>query len=130
MTEEKQSYGMSENLCEGFMTETLCEGFMTEEQFALQASGIVYNQGKAKIFNVLEAIMSSNMPGEKDKLYAAKRLVEDIISNIAKDVKTFIVDMLGEGWQQPVYFDPEDALTGEGEKAAQQEFDEVEEVLR
>ena len=125
MGEEKQSYDVQENLC---------EGFMTAEQFALQVAGIVYNQSKAKIFNLLESQLAESatvfIPEDSPRLKAVKRIAQDVIKDVAKDVKEFIIDFLGEDWKQPILFDPEDALTGEGEKAAQQEFDEVEEALK
>ena len=130
MTEEKQSYGMSENLCEGFMTENLCEGFMTAEQFALQVASIVYDKGKAKTFNVLESILPQADGAGVRKLEAFKRITEDIVSNIAKDMKKFIIDVLGNDWRQPIYFDPDDALSGKEAKEAEEEFDELEEALR
>lgn len=67
---------------------------------AVNVATIIFNQGKAKIFNVLE----SQIENER-RLSAAKRIAQDIISGIAKDASNFILETL-DGWQ-------ETALTGE-----------------
>lgn len=53
----------------------------------------IYNQGKAQIFNILEAVM---LPDER--LKATKRLVQNILSSITKDVADELRDILGD-WQ-------------------------------
>ncbi len=128
MTKEKQSHETK-----------LEEGYMTAEQFAVQAAGIVFNQGKAKIFNLLESQLGfdhhievrlgQDMP-ESHRLKATKRMAQDIISGVAKDVKQFIIDFLGPDWKQEVLYDPNDTLTGNEEEETKKEFEELEKTLK
>jgi hypothetical protein len=75
--------------------EEIMKGYYTAEIFAVDVAGIVYKKMKAKIFDLLE----SQFEGEK--LTACKRIAENMISTTARDVKTFMIDTLGD-WGQEV----------------------------
>lgn len=55
-------------------------------QVALLAK-LVYSQLKAKVFNVLESQIENDT-----RLSAAKRVTEDIITNVTKDMENYIKD--------------------------------------
>lgn len=89
---------------------------------ATEAAGMVYKQGKAKIFNVLESQLNDDQ-----KLLACKRIVTDILTNISRDVGSFIEDTLGD-WKQEVEFGGE--VSEEDAAEAAREYEEIKEVLR
>ena len=66
------------------------------EWLARNVADSVYRQAKARVFNVLESQLSPEMPGEKDRLWACKRLVEDILSDIARSSAALIRHTLGD----------------------------------
>jgi len=96
------------------------KGFYTAEQLSLDVAGIVYRHGKAQIFNVLE----SQFENENDRrLAASKRLVESILTNIGRDARQLILDVLGD-WEQEVPLEPGDILTGQDAEDAKNEHQE------
>lgn len=122
MTEEKQSYEVPEGVE---------EGILSAEDLALQVAGIVFNQGKAKIFNLLESQLGMQepysdamYPKESQRLRAVKRMAQDIIKGIAKEVQEFVVSTLGRDWTMSLYYDPEDVLD-----ANSKEYEEAEEEV-
>ena len=66
------------------------------EWLARNVADSVYRQAKARVFNVLESQLSPEVPGERDRLHACKRLVEDILSDITRDVAGLIRHTLGD----------------------------------
>lgn len=118
----------------------IIQGVITAESIGLDAGGIVYRQGKAKIFNVLESILAGDDPVRKHdalemskesrRLMAYKRIAEDILNNIARDVKQYVVDILGDDFQIDVQTDAGAILTGEDKAKADAEYRELEEKLR
>lgn len=104
-----------------WITKEEFQGFINSETVAEDIAGIIYNQGKAKVFNILE----SQIEG-KDKLGAAKRITEDILANIAKTAHSYLIGTLGD-WEQEVTAGGE--LTPEGEKAAKKEYERVQRII-
>ena len=93
------------------------------EWLATEVASIIFNQGKAKVFNVLESQLE---PGTR--LGAAKRLTEDVISNIARDSAHFIKDVLGD-WQDEVIPGPEVDLTPEEIKEIESDYQKIEQII-
>lgn len=71
------------------------KGIVDSKVVCVDVADIIYNQGKAKIFNVLESQL------EGPKLGATKRITEDIISQICRDVAEYLTDILGD-WKTEV----------------------------
>ena len=63
---------------------------LNAEWLAQNVADLVYRQGKARVFNVLESQLSPEMPEERHRLMACRRLVEDILSDITRDVAALI----------------------------------------
>lgn len=96
------------------------DGVITAELLAEEIAGFIYNQGKAKIFNLLESQLENG-----SRLSACKRIAQDIIGQIAKHVAGFIKEMLFD-WQADItaygeFADPENA---------ELEYEKMKEVLR
>ncbi len=108
---------------------SVIEGVITAEIIGAGASGIVYRNGKAKIFNVLESILSENNQEDWPKLQAYKRIVDDILSNIAKDVNRYVVDMLGDDLEIEVETDDDAILPPEEAEETMKEFEEIKKIL-
>ena len=96
------------------------------EWLAEQVAGIIYNQGKAKIFNVLESQFHPGPWGYK-QLEATKRITEDIIANIARNANSFIKDTIHD-WEQEVEFGGE--VSDDDVEVARRDYQELQEVLR
>ena len=101
-----------------------------------QVSHMVFNQCKAKIFNLLESQLGMEepysdamYPKESQRLRATKRMAQDIISGIAKDAKEFIVDMLAD-WEEKLIISDEAILTEDEEAEAIKEYEETKEALK
>ncbi|MDR3560490.1 MAG: hypothetical protein P4N59_03465 [Negativicutes bacterium] len=88
-----------------------------------EVGGMIYNQGKAKVMNVVETLI----PLGTDKHRGYSRLVEDIMDTIGKNAVRLIKDTLGN-WEQEVELGKE--LTGEELAAAKAEYAEVDNVLK
>lgn len=102
------------------------KGYYTAEQLSLDVAGIIYRQGKAQIFNVLE----SQFQDQVDlRLKAVKRLTENILANIGKDVSKYISDVLGD-WKQEVLVSAEDTLTDQELEEAKKEHEEQKKLFR
>ncbi len=103
-----------------WVEETGIKGVITAEILAEEIGGFIYNQGKAKIFNLLESQLENG-----SRLSACKRIAQDTIGQIAKHAAELINDMLGD-WQTDI--------TAYGEIAdpenAELEYEEMKEVLR
>ena len=74
---------------------------LNAEWLAQNVADLVYRQGKARVFNVLESQLSPEVPEERHRLMACRRLVEDILSDITRDVAALIRHTL-EGWTTEV----------------------------
>lgn len=99
-------------------------GYLTTKTVAVDIGGMIYNQGKAKIFNVLESQID-----EPRRLRACKRIVEDILTKIARDASQYLIDILGD-WEAEVEYDP-DAQLPENEAAeAEKEHQKIKEILQ
>lgn len=68
---------------------------------ATQIADSVYRQSKARVFNVLESQLSDGDEIQRPKLDACKRIVGDILSDIARDSARLIRDTLGD-WEQEI----------------------------
>jgi len=90
---------------------------------ATEVASIIFNQGKARVFNVLESQLE---PGPR--LGAAKRLTEDVISNIARDSAHLIRDVLGD-WQEEVIPGAEVDLTSEEVEEIEIDYQKVERII-
>ena len=66
------------------------------EWLARNVADSVYRQGKARVFNVLESQLSPDVLEERHRLMACRRLVEDILSDITRDVAGLIRHTLGD----------------------------------
>lgn len=71
------------------------KGIVNADVVCIDVADMVYNQGKAKIFNVLESQL------EGQKLYATKRIVEDILTTISRNTASYLKDILGD-WETEV----------------------------
>ena len=91
------------------LSEETVKGTIDAEWLAVEVAGLVYNSGKANIFNILESIYEDEYD---PRLRANKKLAENIISGIGKRVSELIRDTLGD-WQVEVEaggeVSPEDA---------------------
>lgn len=97
-------------------------GIIDAKMVAIEAGGTIYKQGKAKFFNVLESQIEN-----PQRLKAAKRITEDILTNIARDVSTMIQDILGD-WTTEV--EAEGLVAGHEAVEAEKEYQEIKGVLR
>jgi len=82
----------------------------------------IYKKGKAQIFNVIEAVMPNN-----DQLYAIKRVIENVLTYITKDVADELRSFL-DGWEIEVTGGGE--LSPEEEDQARKDYQEIEEIIR
>jgi hypothetical protein len=94
------------------------------EWLAEQVAGIIYNQGKAKIMNLLESQIPESEPL---RLSACKGIVQDALEVIIYNTTRLIKDTLGD-WQQEVEFGGE--LTLEEELKALKEHNELKKVYK
>lgn len=113
MSEAKES---EEKKCEKLT------GVIDAKWLAIEVGGIIYKQGKAKVFNVLE----SQIENDK-KLRAAMLITQDILRNIARDVSDLIQSTLGD-WKEQVEVGGE--VSDEVAREAIKEYEEVKDVLR
>lgn len=97
------------------------KGIINAEVVCIDVADIIYNQGKAKIFNVLESQLE-----EGQKLWASKRIIEDIIAQISRNAAGYLKDILGD-WQIEV--EAGGILEGQVAIEAQQAFQKVKEVI-
>lgn len=102
-------------------TKEAVKGIIDAKIVCVDVADIIYNRGKARIFNVLE----SQLDGQK--LTATKRITLDIISQICRDVAEYLTDMLGD-WQIEVEAGGE--LEEQAVIEAQQAFQKIKEVIR
>ena len=89
---------------------------------ATEVGQIIYRQGKAKVLNVLESQID-----DRTKLGASKRIVEDILANITRDVGSFISEVLGD-WEEEVEAGGE--VSDEEYLETMKEYEEIENILR
>ena len=66
---------------------------MTAGDFAAEIAGVIYDNGKAKIWNLLETIMP---PSTQQN--AAKMIAMDTVKGISRDVHDLVIRVLGEEW--------------------------------
>lgn len=91
------------------LADTVCQG--------------IYNYGKAKLFNVLEAQF------EGQRLSANKKMVNDVLVTICNNTQNLLLDMLGD-WEQDITI-PADALVPvEEAKEAQQDYEEYQKAVK
>ena len=104
------------------MSEGTVKGIITTEIVCIDVADIIYNKGKAKLFNILESQL------EGQKLSATKRITEDVVSELCRDAASYLKDMLGDDWKMEV----EAGGILEEQKAieAQHAFQKVKEVIR
>jgi len=74
------------------------KGIIDAEWLAVEVAGLIYNSGKANIFNILESIYEDEYD---PRLRANKKLAENIISGIGKRASELIRDALGD-WKVEV----------------------------
>lgn len=100
------------------------KGVIDAQWLATEVASIIYNRGKGKILTVLE---SQQEPGPK--LFAAKKLVEDVLAGISKDAANLICDILSD-WQEEVGIGPEADLSAAELEELENEYKEVEEIIK
>ncbi|MCM0759596.1 hypothetical protein M7775_13640 [Sporomusa sphaeroides DSM 2875] len=100
------------------------KGIINAEWLATMVAGIIFNQGKAKLFNVLESQLDGG-----PKLHATKRITEDIIAGISQNAADLIRDTLGD-WQEEVEVGPEADLTAEEVKELEDEYKQIESIIK
>ena len=100
------------------------------EWLATEVASIIFNQGKAKLFNVLESQIDTDISAtlETRRLRATKRITEDIISGIAKNVANLIRDALHD-WEEEVEIGPDADLTPEEIQALKEEYGDIDKIL-
>jgi hypothetical protein len=96
------------------------KGIINAEVVCIDVADIIYNQGKAKVFNVLESQL------EGQKLVASKHIVEDILTQISRNAAGYLKDILDD-WQVEV--EAGGILEGQVAIEAQQAFQKVKEVI-
>jgi hypothetical protein len=106
------------------MSEEKLRGIIDAKTLAVEVGGIVYKQGKAKIFNVLESQID-----DPNKLKACKRITEDILTNISRDASEFIIDTLGD-LEIDVEVDAAGDLPEKEAAEVSMEYEEIKEILR
>lgn len=97
------------------------KGIINAQVVCVDVADIIYNQGKAKIFNVLESQL------EGQKLSASKRITEDIIKQICRDTAGYLKDVLGD-WEEEVTAGG--VLSEQAAIEAQQAFQKVKDIIR
>ena len=98
------------------------EGIYDAELLATEVARIIYDQGKAKLCNLLESQLDRD-----GRLNACKRIAQDIIGNIAKDAADFIKDVLGD-WGIPVVGHGE--VSEEDEAEARKQYREIKKIIK
>ena len=101
--------------------ENKVKGIIDAKIVCIDVADIIYNRGKAKIFNVLESQL------EGQKLGASKRIVEDIITQICRDAAEYLSDTLKD-WQTEV--EAGGVLEEQAAIEAQAAFQKVKDVIR
>ena len=94
------------------------------EWLGQQIAHIIFNQCKAKFFNVLESQLENG-----SRLMAAKNITADIIRSVSKDAESFIIDVLAD-WQEKLIAPDEAILTEDEEAEAIKEYEETKEALK
>lgn len=98
------------------------KGVITADILANEVASIIYCQGKAKVCNLLEAQLSPDY-----RLNAAKRILEDMLTQITKDVAHYIINIVGD-IEIPIVGGG--TMTEEEEKEAQKQYNEIEDIIR
>ena len=92
------------------------KGIINAEWLATEIAGLIYRNGKAKMFNVLESQMNNQLSvgamGDNPKMRATKRITEDLLETISKQAAQLIRDTLGD-WQEEVDCSDDDFSPGE-----------------
>ena len=94
------------------------------EWLATEVAGIIYDQSKARIFNVLESQLDQG-----SKLNATKKITQDIITEVTRNAANLIRDVLRD-WQDEVEPGPEVDLTPDELDELKQNYQEIEETTR
>lgn len=94
---------------------------------ATEVAAIIYNNGKAKIFNVLESQLPQETTTDHQKMRACKDIAVDIIGNIAKKSADFIREILGD-WEVEIEAGGE--VSDEDAIEAEKEYDEIQRIIR
>ena len=97
------------------------KGIINAQIVCVDVADIIYNQGKAKIFNVLESQL------EGQRLSASKRITEDIIAQICRDASGYLKDILGD-WHIEV--EAGGVLEEQAAIEAQHAFQKVKDIIR
>lgn len=97
------------------------KGIINTETVCVDVADIIYNQGKAGMFNVLESQID-----EQNKLYACKRIVENMLKGICRNTTGYLKDILGD-WQIEV--EAGGILSGKDEKEARESLQEIKGVI-
>ena len=97
------------------------KGIINSKIVCVDVADIIYNQGKAKIFNVLESQL------EGQRLIATKRIAEDIITHICRDVAKYLEDILGD-WEMEV--EAGGVIEGQAAVEAQHAYQKVKDIIR
>lgn len=104
------------------------EAIIDGDWVAVNVVDIIYNQGKAKIFNVLESQLSSDDPSQAPRLLACKRIVQDILANISKNAGEFIRDTLGD-WEVPTEVESESDISEEDIRQCERDYQKARKIL-
>ena len=97
------------------------KGIINAQVVCIDVADIMYNPGKAQIFNVLESQL------DEPRLRATKRITEDIITHICRDVSGYLKDILGD-WEIEV--EAGGKLDEQTAIEAQQAFQKVKDIIR
>lgn len=96
------------------------KGIINTEILVTELVALIYRQGKAKFFNILESQI------EGQRLIACKRIAEDTLSSICKNAGNMVNDLLGD-WEIEATAggktSPEDAME------AEKEFQKAQDIL-
>ena len=104
------------------LSEEIVKGTIDAEWLALELTGLIYNSGKANIFNVLECMYEDR---HDPRLAANKRLVSSILDGICKKSSKLIADVL-EDWEVEVEMGGE--VSSEDAAEAKREYEEARKV--
>ena len=95
-------------------------GIFDAHLLAVEVTGIIYNQSKARLFTFLETQF------EGKKLEACKSLVHDVITDVSSNAGRLVKDVLGH-WHVEV--ETGGHVSDEESAQALKEFEEAEKIL-
>jgi len=95
------------------------------EELGFEVARILYTQGKAQIFNVLESLFENQRDA---RLVAVKKITENILGHIGGRLNRYIQAELGD-WKKEVPLEPGNILLSQDAEDANKKHDENERLF-